>query len=799
MDHDAQLATLSDAPAWGNAIGGIGKYGILLALIGFILAVLLSAWHSPEREKFRRLSFGTACIAVLAAFVSLLTLFVTKQYQFKYVAEHSESINPLIYKISALWTGQQGSFLLWAFWSAVCAFLTFRRAEKLERGYTAVWSVILGILTAILTRETPFEIIQEAITKQGVIKMPFEGNGMVPSLQNYWNNIHPPVVFLGFASLAIPFCYALAAVLHKDQNDWIKLTRGPVIFGMTVLGVGISLGGLWAYETLNWGGFWGWDPVENVSLVPWLFLVALSHGIIMQTTRRKWVGTNVLLGGLPFIAFVYGTFLTRSGLLDKVSNHSFAQMERGALQILRGGMIGLFIAFVAAYIITLRRQPRTENTKSENGYNRETFFQMGMLSLCLLGSVIALGMSWPVLTALRGGEGARVEEAVYHRALIWFFVPIMIGIAVGPLASWKREGLKSLGARLMTLFSISIALVGGLLLVFKSEKFGVNIAPGATLHTPIQGFDLPLVPAMAAIMFLAIFPAITNLWRAIELSRKTKLGVGPFISHFGICVLMAGLLISRGFEREADITVTTQTPGEGIGYKVAFKDYNWEKRTDRDNRVHFEVTDPSGKTFEISPTLFYYQMGGPQSPEQAQVWPYIVQSFSHDLNFAMGEPVVEFLKPAMNLKEGETKTQSGVTIKNVKSTNNGKFGQAGAEFGAILEIRYTDKGEEHKFTVNPTLKLQQGGLEPTLHPAGEFQVALESMSANDKSVNVQLYVNPPFFPIKLFYKPLTSLVWLGTGIFLIGGLLSAANRRLKKSPAIIEAEELNAPVPATEG
>ena len=796
MDKDAQLAQLADAPAWGNMIGAVGRYSIILALIGFIAAIVFSIRDFP---KLRRLSFGTACLAVLVAFGSLLTLFITKQYQFKYVAEHSESINPLIYKISALWTGQQGSFLLWAFWSAVCAGLTFRRAQSLERGYTAVWAVILGLLAGILTRETPFEIIQEAITSKGVVKMPFDGNGMVPSLQNYWNNIHPPVVFLGFASLAIPFCYAIAGVIHKDSNEWVKLTRGPVILGMTVLGVGISLGGLWAYETLNWGGFWGWDPVENVSLVPWLFLVALSHGIIMQTTRKKWIATNVFLGGLPFISFVYGTFLTRSGLLDKVSNHSFAQMEGGALQILRGGMIALIIAFTAAYVVTLRRQPKSENRPVEPGVNRETFYQMGMLSLCLMASVIALGMSWPVITALRGGEGSRVEEAVYHRALIWFFVPIMIGIAVGPIASWKREGLKSLTSRLVTLLSISLATVGVLLIIFKNEKFGVRITPGATLHTPIQGVEFPLVLGMAIIMFLAIFPAITNLWRAIELSKRSKLGTGPFIAHFGICLLLGGLLISRGFEREADITVTTQTPGEGIGYKVAFKEYNWEKRTDRDNRVTFTVTDPDGHQFDIAPALFYYQMGGPESPEQAQVWPYIVQSFSHDLNFAMGEPVVEFLKPSMNLKEGETKTQSKVTIKNLKSTNNGKFGQAGAEFGAILEISYVDRGETKRFTVNPTLKLVEGGLQPTLHPAGDFQVALESMSANDKSVNVQLYVNPPFFPIKLFYKPLTSLVWIGTGIFLIGGLISAANRRLKKTPAIIEAEDLNAPVPATEG
>ncbi len=790
------IDSFPDAPAWGNALGTIGKVSVWIALTGCVLALLLSF---TNRTSIRRWCFYFATAAFVSAFSALTMMFVKDQFQFEYVFGHSEKINPIAYKISSVWTAQQGSFMLWALFSSLLGAFAVSRTKHLERAFTGTYALFLGVLAAILVRETPFNLIPDAILKSGVVKMPPDGRGMTPLLQNYWNIIHPPTMFVGFGSLTVPFAYACAAMLVKDYTEWTKLARGATLFGLSVLGLGISMGGLWAYETQGWGGFWAWDPVENVSLVPWLLLVAFSHGLIVQATRRKWQLANLLMGGLPFLTFVYGTFLTRSGLLDGVSNHSFASMERGALQIMRAAMYAFIAIYAILVVIAAKSEPKQEAKQEAPGVNRESFYQLGVLSISLLAFVVALGMSWPVITALRGGQGSAVKEDVYHKAVIWFFIPIMVALGAGPLIGWKREKLGAFASRLVTLLSISVAVTGGLLLIFKNPTYGVGIEPGATVNSPFGSGKLPLVPAMAVLMLLAIFPAVTNLWRAIELAKRSKLGIGSFIAHFGIAVLMGGLLISRGFERKAEFRIQDGRPAMAMDYSIAFKEFDPKRWNDRSNTVKFEVTDPHGKKFEIAPTLYYTMMG---EKEQPQVWPYVIPSLTHDLYFAMTPPMFEFFETPLNVKPGETKTASGVTVKFLKPIMFGQPGQPGTKFGAELEVAY----DGNTYKVSPTLELAEGGLKPSMTPIGEFICALDSMNAGDRSVNVQLYVNPPLYGIQMFYKPLTSLVWLGTGIFTIGGLMSAFYRRSRNvrqvegrtESAKISSEDLNAPVPAPE-
>ena len=182
---------------------------------------------------------------------------------------------------------------------------------------------------------------------------------MTPALQNYWVAIHPPTIFSGFGLLIVPFALGVAGLFRRDLVGWASAARPFVLWGVAILGLGISMGGLWAYETQGWGGFWAWDPVENVSLVPWLFLVALSHGLIVQARTSRGLFMTALLAGVPFLSFVYGTFLTRSGLLDKVSNHSFASMDGSALQVLRGMLAALVVGYIAYSIAASRLAKKT--------------------------------------------------------------------------------------------------------------------------------------------------------------------------------------------------------------------------------------------------------------------------------------------------------------------------------------------------------------------------------------------------------------------------------------------------------
>lgn len=785
--HD--LASFPTAPSWALMLGSAGKAAVIVTLVASILTLALSF---IDATKVRRAAFTLACAGMVVAFISLATLFVTDQYSFDYVFKHSAKNNPIAYKFASVWTAQEGSFLLWAVLSAVIAFFSFRKTEVYEKPYTATFAVLLGVLAAILAKESPFNIPKEAYDGTRVL-LPPDGGGMVPGLQNYWVIIHPPVIFLGFALLGLPFAYAISALVTRNYDRWAALARGPVLFGVSVLGLGISLGGLWAYETQGWGGFWAWDPVENVSLVPWLFLVVLAHGLIVQTVKKQWHFANLLMAGLPFVAFVYGTFLTRSGLLDKVSVHSFASMDKTALMILRWFLI-IVVAGFAALLVARRPQKPTKTIEvsqaeepDESGYNRTSFYTLGAMSLSLMAAVIALGMSWPVISAKMSkiGEISAVEAGVYHRAVVWFFAATMLAMAIAPFASWKKEKLTKILSRFTTIASASVGLVGAFLILAKNPSYGVGIAPGAMADGPFKGMQIRLEVLVAFLLFLCAFVMLANLWRAIELAGRSKMGIGSFIAHLGMAILLGGLIISKSLEREEKALVRDGSPGAALGYTIAFKDYDPSRYYDRNNFVRFSVTNPAGVAHDITPTLYYYPSG---DGESAQVWPYIERTLSHDMYFFMAQPLVDVWEMPMTIKPGETQVANGITVTYVEMTRKGEAGAVGVEFGAKLKI----EADKKTYEVHPTLTMvARGQLEPTLPAVGaDYRIAMAGMNAADKSVTLQLYLSPPLYQIQVFYKPLTCLVWIGTGIFTIGGLMSAMYRRSRsKAPGGAESEK----------
>ena len=796
MEHDHGSQTLVEAPKWGNLLGQFGHGAVIWALAASICVLLLCFTNHSAISKLRRILFYSVGISLIASFVALLVLSVKDQFQFEYIFAHSEHANPFAYKLSAIWTSQEGSFLLWAVTTSIWGIITLHRSGAYERGFTGAFVIVLGALAACLTFETPFNTIKEAVV-DGKLMLPPDGRGMVPTLQNYWLVIHPPTMFLGFGALTVPFAYGVAAMLHGNLTDWVRQSRAVSLAGMSILGLGIVMGGLWAYESLGWGGFWAWDPVENVSLVPWLMLVVLTHGMIVQMARGQWKSVNLLLAGVPLLSFVYGTFLTRSGLLDGVSVHSFAKMDKNALIILRSFMAVSIFAYLGLYAFRGHKLAGQENSSeiqgsakstkaddhggktSPEGVNRTSFYQFGLLSMSLLAFVIAIGMSWPVITVLMNpkSQGASISEALYHKAVVWFFIGIMVPMAVAPYVSWKKESLASVSKRFWTIFNLSIASVGLMLFAFKIPGLGLMIEPGATLNGLFKDSKLPLQPVMAFLMLFCVFAGYTNLWRAIEIGRKSKIGIGPFVAHFGIAVLMGGLIISRGFEQSVNFKVQENRPESGLGYTVSFKDYDPDRYYDRNNVVKFDVKAPNGENFEISPTLYYYQSG---NTEKAQTWPFIKRTLTHDTYFFMQAPIVEFFEEPLTIKPGETVTRNNVTVKFIRPTRKGQPGQPGAEFGADLEISYDGK----TYFASPALKLGNGSLEPTIPKiSDDFRAVITSMNAADKSVQFQLLVSPPLYPVQIFYKPMTGLVWLGTGIFTLGGLLSAFYRRSKKMSA----------------
>ena len=761
------------AQPWSMFVGSLGRGSVLAAILLFALAALAS--FRPGRfERAGVASFVLGCLALFTALGSLTLLFVKDQFQYAYVWQHSDTTTTLPYKIASVWTAQEGSFLLWGCTSALFAVLALKGVGPYRRGFVGVLSLFLGSIGAILAYETPFEIIKQVVA-HGKTYVPVTGNGMVPSLQNYWVIIHPPVIFLGFGSLALLAGYAVAAMLHGDAEDWVPRVRPWTLLSSSILGLGVVMGGLWAYETQGWGGFWAWDPVENVSFVPWLFVVALAHGLIVQATRRKWAGTNLLLGALPFLSFVYGTYLTRSGLLDKVSNHSFATMNNNARGILLGMLVASVVLYGIVYALRGREAARRADAQAqpeEGGVSREGLYRFGLLLLSLLGVVIALGMSWPVITALRGGEGSAIKEPLYHLVVVWFFLPLMALMAITPFVSWRRMEGKALRERLFGVVCVTIGLTGLLHLLIVPR---VGLTAGETVAAPF-GLRAPLALWMLVLLLSVVFVVVANAWRAVELARRSALGAGAFVAHLGLAILFGGLILSRGYERKERIDVRPGRPANAVGYTVAYKDATTPDFFDRSRKVEFDVTAPDGSHFVARPGHYRYN---PEAPKD-QVWPHIEHFPAHDVYLSMLPPIVEAGEPTV-MKPGDVRDLGeSTTLEYLQFTTNGKFGGVGAEFGAKLRLTQTVDGERRQYLANPGLVLTERGLElsglPDLGP--DLRVAIAGgIDPATHAAPIQLLFNPPIYPIELYDKPFTGLVWLGTGFMTLGGLMAAFARR----------------------
>lgn len=782
------------ASSFWLAIGYIGRGLVIGGLVCFILCAIQQLTNRFPRIPF----FHIGCVAVFGAITSLGSLFVFDQFEYHYVWSHSEKVNGFWYKVAAIWSGQQGSFMLWATCSAIFALLALRGTGPFRRGYLATISVFLASICGILAYETPFRLQ----TFQGNAFIPPDGTGLAPTLNNYWVIIHPPTIFLGFGSLVVMFAYAVAALANRDYNGWVSRARPWALVSLAILGLGLCMGGFWAYETLGWGGFWMWDPVENVSFVPWVVVVGLIHGIIVQNAKNKWHFSNLMLAGAPFMLFVYGTFLTRAGFLADVSVHSFATMDKNAHRVLLGllivslaGFLGLWFQRLVTHMAAQKRL-RMEGVvvKAEKGIQREGLYQLGIVFLVLLGASTAIGMSVPLFQALQGRTVKVVEEHLYHQVLSYFFIPTMILMAITPFASWRQMTFKGLFLRVLNVLSITLGVVGVAMFIMNNPAIGVKPDPTGRIQFS-GGVSVPLFGWITFLLGLCIFVAVANIWRLAEVMKRSRPSAGAFLSHLGVAVAMAGLIVSRGFEREQRHFVqngSTAIPvfQKGIRSFVELSpDQNWNLEN-RDNKVAFRYFGDE-KQFTARPGLYYTPNAntGEMSPV---VWPHIERYISHDLYVALS-PAEQVVGKPKEVNVGETFTFTGpiwstLTERDYEVTykefvKEGEGGAAGTKFGAKLQVK---DPSGHILDITPFFEVGKGPIPAVIDD--EFEVSMPVMDAATKKVTLEFGYRRPVLILHTFYKPLTILVWIGVGILTFGGLLSAWYRR--KRPAVASTESV---------
>src|SRR6187431_2583336 len=374
--------------------GRLGHFFILLALVSALLSIFTyrKTTLQPEDKsllRLSRISWGIHAVSILSVIGLIFYMMISQMYEYDYVWHHVSDDLPMKYIFSAFWEGQEGSFLLWMFWHVVLGTVVVFTAKRWEPGVMTWLSLVQLVLVSMIAGvyfaddfrmgSSPFLLLRDTMNiplfnNPNYLPL-IEGNGLNPLLQNYWMTIHPPTLFLGFASVTIPFCFAMAGLWEKDHTAWLKPVMPWTLFSTGILGLGILMGGAWAYEALSFGGYWAWDPVENMSLVPWIVLLAALHGNFVTRHTGHSLKSTYLFYIISFLLVVYSTFLTRSGILGEESVHAFTEM---GLEWQLVGFIGIF-AGLGTYFMLSRRKAMPVVHKEEVIQSREFWMFVGSM------------------------------------------------------------------------------------------------------------------------------------------------------------------------------------------------------------------------------------------------------------------------------------------------------------------------------------------------------------------------------------------------------------------------------------
>lgn len=568
----------------GNAFVVLSFVAALLSCISFYLAS-----KNADFKKLARFAFNVHGFSVLGIAGTLFFMLFNHFFEYQYIYYHSSKTMDMQYIMSCFWEGQEGSFLLWTFWNVVLGLILKRQLNDgvWEIPVMTVFALVQVFLASMLLGvyifdykigSNPFLLLREhadtmnfPFLKSTTYLAKIDGRGLNPLLMNYWMTIHPPTLFLGFASTLIPFAFAIAALWNRGYNNWQKIALPWTYFGILILGIGILMGGAWAYEALSFGGFWAWDPVENSSLVPWLILVAAGHTMIINKNKGGSLFTTHLLAIGGFLLVLYSTFLTRSGVLGNASVHAFTDLGMtGQLvlyvltfifisvfllitdQLFRvsyivGSLLLLFFAMLYGYkkiilltwisssaIITVISYYKffPKEKEEEELYSREFWMFLGSLAFLLLGLIITYFTSIPVINKLFGTEYAPPKVPVYNTWMIPFAIILMILIAASQFLKYKKTDAKKFYKRIS--YSFLLALIFGT----------VCSIPLYFLNNFSESKEKWNLISYALLFITSLFAAFANFdyWLVVLKGKIKKSGAS--IAHIGFALIMVGALIS---------------------------------------------------------------------------------------------------------------------------------------------------------------------------------------------------------------------------------------------------------------
>jgi len=800
--------------------GRIGHFFVLLAFVASIISTITFFAASRKTDltekkswlNFARIAFTTQLISGVIIFAIIFYICANHYFEYMYAYKHaSKELEPK-YLLACIWEGQEGSFLLWTIWHSILGIFIMLKSKEWEAPVMTVVSLaqcflimmLLGLYVGdIRLGSSPFTLTRDEIagpifSQANYLTFIKDGVGLNVLLRNYWMVIHPPILFLGFASTIIPFAYAYAGIQTKRFGDWVTPALPWALFSACVLGVGIMMGGKWAYESLSFGGYWAWDPVENASLVPWLILIAGLHTMVIFKATGHSLKASYLFAFLTFIFILYSTFLTRTGVLGDTSVHAFTDAGK-AINV----MILLFVASftlpsLGLFIANLKKMPAEQ--KEENTNSREFWMFIGSLVFFLTAVFIIAKTSVPVYNKIFGTSIAQPENVEFSYNKVVILVAIIIGLlsAITQYFKYKKTApgyiLKKIAVP-----TLIAAVITALLSVFYP----------LTYYKMGAGF----LGAAYVALFAAIYSVIANaayIWTGLNGKLKSA---GGSIAHIGFALMLVGILISSSNKE-----VISNSRVNGINLQISGKD-PMTKETDNplENLTLIRQVPAAMGPYEVTylrdsfgheKGRRFYELQFQRKDKTTQkvveeftLWPdvYIMKdnnmSSNPDTKAYLGKDVFTYISYAINnteedtaqfkikeMKVGDTAFYSnGIIILNSveKNPHNEKYHFKPDDAALMANITLISKDSMH-YKASPVIQIDQFGvnqIDDTVY-AQNMYVRFAGVADSTK-VKIGIKESDKlieYVTLKAYVFPYINLVWLGLIIMALGIVMSAVKR-----------------------
>ncbi len=817
----------------------IGKWGHFFVLLAFTASLLstIGFFNASKKNeagekiswlRFARINFIIQTLAVFSVFASIFIICSNHYLEYLYAYKHTSKELEFKYLFASIWEDQSGSFLLWSIWNSLLGlfFILLNRSKQSEGWESPVMSVVslvqvllammvMGVYIAgIKIGNSPFVLTRNEINgpifgMPNYLSMIRDGIGLNVLLRNYWMVIHPPVLFLGFASTVIPFAFAYAGIQTKKFGEWIKPAIPYTLFSAAVLGVGIMMGGKWAYESLSFGGYWAWDPVENASLVPWLILVSGLHTMVIYKATEHSLRASYLFSFLAFIFVLYSTFLTRTGILGDTSVHAFTEAGKAMNFLILGFVLIFTLPSLGLLIFNYKKIPN--NNKEESTDSREFWMFIGSLVVFLAALFIISKTSIPVVNSIFGTKFAPAEDIEFSYNKVIILVVIVIGIltAITQFFKYKNTPANFLLKRI-ALPTLLAAILTALLAIFYP----------ITYYKQGAGF----LGAVYLTMFTAIYAIVANA-EYIRTGLKGQLkNAGASFTHIGFAIMIAGILISSGNKKviseekfktfvlpasidpltkqqdnaSENINLIRQVPNTMGPYTVTYLGDSTGNETGRKYyHLLFERKDSATRkiteSFILSPDVYIMKGGNMSSnPDTKNYLTHDVFTYvSYVLDPEKNVDTAHF--NVTELAEGDTLFYSkGFMVLDtvIKNPRSNKFGITPDRPSAMANLTITAKNGS-KYNATPMVLVDSTSIkqvDDTVY-AQNLYVKFSGVSADKTKIRIGVKESDKlidFVTLKSYIFPYINLVWIGLIIMALGFIMSMLNRmNISRSKATI--------------